>query len=106
MKQKIIKKLKQLFCNHKREIKEWWPLDKEGEKLFEDIGIYSKCLKCDKVQMIFPTIPKIRNKQQNNEESSNEFDTLKCADALIKRYIEKDRYSQSAKLMEESSNEK
>lgn len=49
--------LKQLFCRHRHEIKEWYPLDKEGQKLFKDVGLFIKCEKCGKVKILFPKIP-------------------------------------------------
>lgn len=54
-------KIKELFCNHRWTIKEWWPLDKDGEKLFEDIGLLNSCEKCGKMKILYPTIPKINN---------------------------------------------
>ncbi len=51
-------KIAQLFCRHRWTIKEWWPLDKEGKKLFKDIGLLNSCEKCGKFSVLCPNIPK------------------------------------------------
>jgi len=43
-----MKMLRKLFCIHKWEIREWRPLDKDGRKLFGDVGLLNTCERCDK----------------------------------------------------------
>ena len=50
-------KFKQLFCKHRWYIQKWWPLDKEGKKLFKDKGVYNYCEKCGKIKILYPLIP-------------------------------------------------
>ena len=46
--------LKQLFCWHNWEITKWTVHDKEGKKLYKDVGLFNKCEKCGKINLIFP----------------------------------------------------
>lgn len=54
-------RLKQLFCKHEYEFKEWYPLDKEGKKLFKDTGLFNSCVKCGKHSILYPRIPMEEN---------------------------------------------
>ena len=51
-----------LFCNHRWTVKEWYPMDKNDEKLFEDTGVFASCEKCGKTKLVYPTIPR-RNQE-------------------------------------------
>jgi hypothetical protein len=53
-----MKFLKQLFCRHRYGVREWCPLDKEGKKLFKDVGLFFSCEKCGKFILLLPKIPK------------------------------------------------
>jgi hypothetical protein len=59
--------LRQLFCKHKYEIREWYPLDKDGEKLFEDTGLFAHCMKCGKHHILYPKIPKEETEQESSQ---------------------------------------
>ncbi len=49
-----MKFFKQLFCKHKYYIRKWYPLDKDGYKLFKDTGVITSCEKCGKYHLILP----------------------------------------------------
>ncbi|KKK88712.1 hypothetical protein LCGC14_2740390 [marine sediment metagenome] len=50
-------KIKQLFCRHEFEFREWHPFDKEGQRLFKDTGVLRTCIKCGKHSILYPKIP-------------------------------------------------
>lgn len=49
--------LKMFFCLHRWNIRHWSPLDKEGQVLFEDVGLLNTCEKCGKRSILFPKFP-------------------------------------------------
>ncbi len=51
-------KLKQIFCKHRWFIQEWYPLDKEGRRLFKDKGVLNYCEKCGKQEILPPRFVK------------------------------------------------
>jgi hypothetical protein len=85
---------KQLFCKHRYGIKEWYPLDEEGQRLFKDTGLLVSCEKCDKFIVLFPKNPKEKEKKK------------KLKTSISKKYISKiqaEHFKKLKKIANEST---
>jgi len=67
----MFKLIRQLFCKHSWICRKYYPLDKKGERLFEDNGLYSICEKCGKIDNMLPRIINDTKDKKDEIQKSN-----------------------------------